>query len=132
MVLIDSNILLDIWQNDPQWAPRSTDALQKLSATEELTINSIVFAEVSVRFASRPDVERALANLGISLLHIPNEAAFLASKAFQLYRKQAGTKTGVLPDFFIGAHAAALGCPVLTRDNRRYVTYFPTVRLIAP
>jgi len=132
MVLIDSNIFLDIWQNDPQWAPRSARTLQNLAASEELAINPIIFAEVSVRFASRPDVERALASLGISILDIPNEAAFLAGKAFQLYRQQAGTKTGVLPDFFIGAHAAVLGCPVLTRDTRRYSTYFPSVSLITP
>jgi predicted nucleic acid-binding protein len=132
MVFIDSNILLDIWQNDPLWASRSTIALRNLAAAEELAIISIIFAEVSVRFASPYDVERAVASLDISILGIPNKASFFAGKAFQLYRKQGGTKTGVLPDFFIGGHAEALGCSLLTRDAGRYRTYFPTVPLIAP
>jgi len=132
MVLIDSNVLLDIWQNDPQWSPLSTAALKRLAATEELAINPIIFAEVSVRFASRSQVEMAIDNLTIALLNIPNETAFLAGKAFQQYRKQSGLKTGVLPDFLIGAHAAVLGMSLLTRDTRRYATYFPTVRLITP
>ena len=87
MILIDSNILLDIWQNDPQWAPRSTEALRRFATVEELAINPIIFAEVSVRFSSRADVDRALATLSIILLHLPNEAAFLAGKAYQLYRR---------------------------------------------
>jgi len=132
MVLIDSNILLDIWQNDPQWSTLSTEALRRLAAAEELAINPIIFAEVSVRFPSRVDVDRALGSLSITLLNIPNEAAFLAGKAFQQYRKQGGTKTGVLPDFFIGAHAEALGCTMLTRDGSRYANYFPIIRLIHP
>jgi predicted nucleic acid-binding protein len=129
MVLIDSNILLDVWQNDPQWAPASTYALQSLSAAQELAINPILFAEVSVRFAPHPVVEQALADLAISLLETPNEATFFAGKAFHQYRQQAGTKTGVIPDFFISAHGAVLGCSVLTRDTKRYATYFPKVAL---
>ncbi len=132
MVLIDSNILLDIWQNDPHWAPGSTKALQILAATDELAINTVVFAEASVRFPSHLVVEKALTDLGISLLEIPNEAAFLAGKAFLLYRKKGGTRTSVLGDFFIGAHASVLACPILTRDDSRYRTYFPSVPLITP
>jgi predicted nucleic acid-binding protein len=132
MVLIDSNILLDVWQNDPLWSPRSIVATQQLALSNELTINAVVFAEISVRFPSHTDVEQALASLAVTMLTIPNEAAFVAAKAFERYRKQGGTKTNVLPDFFIGAHAAVLGCPLLTRDTGRYATYFPTISLIAP
>ena len=132
MILIDSNILLDIWQNDPIWASKSAAVLGRLAPVEELAINSIIYAEVSVRFSLRADVDRALSSAGIAVLNTPNEAAFQAGKAFQQYRRQGGTKTGVLPDFFIGAHAVVLGAPLLTRDARRYSTYFPTVHLITP
>jgi predicted nucleic acid-binding protein len=132
MLLIDSNILIDIWQDDPHWSARSMATLHQHAALHELAINLIVLAEISVRFASRTEVENALASLGISLLNIPSEAAFLAGKAFASYRKQGGTRTSLLPDFFIGAHAAVLGATLLTRDTRRYSTYFPTVPLITP
>lgn len=132
MLLIDSNILIDIWQDDPHWSARSMATLHQHASLHELAINLIVLAEISVRFASRTEVEYALASLGISLLNIPSEAAFLAGKAFASYRKQGGTRTSLLPDFFIGAHAAVLGATLLTRDTRRYSTYFPTVPLITP
>jgi predicted nucleic acid-binding protein len=63
---------------------------------------------------------------------IPFEAAFLAGKAFQTYRKQGGSRRSPLPDFFIGAHAAIAGHRLLTRDIARYRTYFPKLPLIAP
>lgn len=66
------------------------------------------------------------------MLEIPRQAAFLAGKAFAQYRKNGGTKTNVLSDFFIGAHAQVMGMPILTRDVRRYRTYFPDVPLVAP
>jgi predicted nucleic acid-binding protein len=132
MVLIDSNILLDVWQNDPLWSPHAIAAMQHLAPSNELTINAIIFAEISVRFPFHTDVEQALASIGVTMLTIPNEGAFLAARAFDQYRKLGGTKTNVLPDFFIGAHAMVLNCPILTRDVRRYQTYFPSVQLIAP
>lgn len=132
MVLVDSNIILDIWYRDPVWERWSKSELFRISTIEELAINAIVYAEVSTRFRTQSEVDKALQILEFGVLEIPREAAFLAGKAFQLYRQQAGTKTGVLPDFFIGAHAAVLGASLLTRDTRRYTTYFPTVRLITP
>jgi predicted nucleic acid-binding protein len=132
MILIDSNVLLDVWQHDPVWFKPSIESLKRISATDEIAINPIVFAEFSVRFPSQADVEQALSNLSISLLSIPIEAAFLAGKAHLKYRQQGGTKTGTLPDFFIGAHAQVLSCPLLTRDTARYTTYFPSVVLITP
>jgi predicted nucleic acid-binding protein len=63
---------------------------------------------------------------------IPYEAAFLAGKAFQIYRRRGGTKRSPLPDFFIGAHAAVARYRLLTRDVGRYRSYYPKLRLIAP
>jgi predicted nucleic acid-binding protein len=132
MILLDANVILDVWDRDPVWYAWSRDQMRKLSTIEELAINPIVYAEVSARFATSASLDEKLQSLGVIFESIPRKAAFLAGKAFVQYRRQRGTKSNVLPDFFVGAHAAVLGCPILTRDTRRYIAYFPTVRLIAP
>jgi predicted nucleic acid-binding protein len=132
MILLDANVILDIWDRDPAWFIWSRDQLRDLSLVDELTINAIVYAEISARFPTSAALDEKLENLGVIVLSIPRRAAFLAGKAFVQYRRLGGTKGNVLPDFFIGAHAAVLGCPLLTRDTRRYAAYFPSVRLIAP
>jgi predicted nucleic acid-binding protein len=132
MILIDANVILDVWDRDPVWYAWSRDQMRKLSAMDELAINSIVYAEISARFATPAALDEKLEDLGVIVESIPRKAAFLAGKAYLQYRRQGGTKSNVLPDFFIGAHAAVLGCPLLTRDTRRYAVNFPTVRLIAP
>jgi predicted nucleic acid-binding protein len=132
MILVDSNVILDLWNPDPLWHVWSTDQLRKQSFLHRLAINPIVYAEISVAFATPTAMDEKLVDLGATVENIPRRAAFLAGKAYLQYRRQGGTRTNVLPDFFIGAHAAVLGCPLLTRDTRRYPTYFPSVRLIAP
>jgi hypothetical protein len=132
MILLDANVILDVWDRDPVWSAWSKDQMRKLSSIHELAINAIVYAEVSARFSTTAALDERLEDLGILFENIPREAAFLAGKAYQVYRRHGGTKSSVLPDFFVGAHAAVLNCPLLTRDTRRYTTYFPNVRLIAP
>jgi len=132
MILLDANVILDIWDRDPAWFIWSRDQLRDLSLVDELTINAIVYAEISARFPTSAALDEKLESLGVIVLSIPRRAAFLAGQAFVQYRRLGGTKGNVLPDFFIGAHAAVLGCPLLTRDTRRYAAYFPSVRLIAP
>jgi len=132
VTLVDTNILLDLFTNDPRWSSWSAWQLDRLSLDGPLSINEIVYAELSVSFAEPDDVDSALARIGVGLKQTPRAALFLAGRAFRLYRSSGGTKTGVLPDFFIGAHAATEGLPLLTRDPRHYRTYFPSVELIAP
>jgi predicted nucleic acid-binding protein len=132
MILLDANVILDIWDRDPVWHTWSRDQLSRLSLIDELAINLIAYAEISARFSTSAVLDQKLEDLGAIVLRIPRRAAFLAGEAFVQYRRQGGTKGNVLPDFFIGAHAAVLGCPLLTRDTRRYAAYFPSVRLIAP
>jgi len=98
-----------------------------------LVINPIVYGELSFRFDAIEDLEGALPPM-IEREEVPYEAAFLAAKAFIAYRRRAGAagKTSLLPDFYIGAHAAIRGHRLLTRDVARYRTYFPKVSLIAP
>ncbi len=132
MVLIDTNILLDIVSEDRNWAERSYRALISAGAGDALVINEVVYAEMSVGYASVEDLGAFLAGLAIRLEHIPETGLFLAGRTYRPYRRNTGTKTGVLPDFFVGAHAAVTGAPLVTRDTRRIRTYFPTVRLIEP
>lgn len=132
MTLIDSNILFDLFTDDPRWAGWSADQLSRLSLTGDLAINDIVYAELSVRFETVEAIDDVLELTRVRLLPMPRAALFLAGKAYRRYRSSGGTRTGVLSDFFIGAHAEAAGMPLLTRDPRRYHTYFPEVEVIAP
>lgn len=132
MILVDANVLIDVWHADRVWCEWSKQQMQIQSLAHMLAIDPIVYAELSFSFDAPDELDRELAALEIAVLDIPREAAFLAGKAFVQYRRRGGPKTSVLSDFFIGAHAAVLACPLLTRDTRRYATYFPGVRLIAP
>jgi predicted nucleic acid-binding protein len=131
-MLVDTNVLVDVLENDPDWADGSVAQLRAQAQIHRLVINPIIYAELSLAFRTVEALEEALGSLQIPVLEIPKPALFLAGKAFVQYRRQGGTKTNVLADFFIGAHAAVAGLPVLTRDVRRYASYFPTVKLIAP
>ena len=131
-ILVDSNILLDVFLDDPNWAEWSESQLVKFSSNTKLFINPVVYTEVSIGFERIEDLELALNNGGFQMLEIPKEALFLAGKAFLKYRKNKGTKRSPLPDFYIGAQAAVFEMNLITRDTSRYRTYFPTVRLISP
>jgi hypothetical protein len=131
-VLVDSNVLLDLFLDDPAWAEWSETILSEYGSSHELCINPIVYTEISIGFERIEDLEKALELAAFRMLEIPKEAQFLAGKAFLAYRRNRGEKTPPLPDFYIGAHAAVPGLPVITRDPRRIGTYFPTVMLITP
>lgn len=132
MVLVDTNVLLDVLQNDPQWADWSQGQLESASLTDSLAVNAVIYSELSMAFERIEELEAVLADASLAVEPIPREALFLAGKAFLRYRRRQGIKQGVLPDFYIGAHAAVDGFALLTRDVHRYRNYFPTVRLIAP
>jgi predicted nucleic acid-binding protein len=132
VTFVDTNVLLDLATDDPAWFRWSLDTLKKEAVKGPLCINAIVYAELSSRYESVEAVNEFLAQTGVQMMEISRPTAFLAAKAFSRYRSEGGTKAGVLPDFFIGAHATILNVPVLTRDVGRYRTYFPELRLIAP
>jgi hypothetical protein len=129
---VDTNVLLDVATNDPSWADWSIRRLDAAAIRGPLIINDIVYAELSVRYGRLEDFDAFVEKAGVVHNVTPRGALFLAGKAFQTYRAKGGARTGVLPDFFIGAHAAVLGVPLLTRDAGRYRTYFPKLQLIAP
>jgi predicted nucleic acid-binding protein len=131
-LLVDSNVILDVLTEDPHWFVWSSRALLESAETSELVINPIVYAEVSVRFERIEDLEEALPQGLFMRSSLPWEAAFLAGKCFLSYRKRGGVRRSPMPDFYIGAHASVEGWSLLTRDARRYRTYFPKLNLIAP
>lgn len=132
MLLVDTNVLVDVLENDPAWADWSISNLRAQAKIHRLTINPVIYSELSLTFSTVESLDQTIRDLGLAMLEMPRPALFLAGKAFVRYRRQGGQKTNVLGDFFIGAHAAVAGCPVLTRDTRRYASYFPSVALIAP
>ena len=132
MLLVDTNVLVDVLEDDPEWADWSISQLRAQSKVHPLAINPVIYAELSLTFSTVEALDKTLESLDLALMELPRPALFLAGKAFVRYRRQGGKKSNVLADFFIGAHAAVLKCPLLTRDARRYQTYFPSVALITP
>lgn len=131
-MLVDTNVILDVVQDDPKWAAWSQAQLDAAAFKDVLIINPVIYAELSLAFQRIEELEAMLKKSGLRVDPIPREALFLAGKVFLQYRRRGGTKSGVLPDFFVGAHAAVLDLPLLTRDTSRYQTYFPKLMLISP
>lgn len=132
MLLVDTNVLIDVLEDDPEWAEWSLRQLRYRAQLTPLAINPVIYAELSIAFSCMECLDESLLTMQLRQLEIPRPALFLAGKAFDRYQQQGGTKSDVLADFFIGAHAAVARLPLLTRDIRRYRNYFPTVKLIAP
>lgn len=132
MILIDSNILFDLLSEDPNWYRWSASAVAVAASESELAINPVIYAETSVRFKTPKEFDEFFPPNEFRREPLPYAAAFLAAKAHLAYRRSGGIRTSTLPDFFIGAHAAVSGFRLLTRDAKRYKTYFPSVELIAP
>ena len=131
MTFVDSCILIDIFNDDAQWKSWSMNRVSH-ALPRGVCINAIVYAEVSGSFATQQDVSAAIMRGRLEVKNIPVEAAYLAADAFKRYRINKGQSKTALPDFFIGAHAQILSCPLLTRDPQRFATYFPDVELITP
>lgn len=130
--LVDTNVLLDLVTDDPKWALWSIAELESASLDGRLLINDVVYAELAVRYDRIEHLNAFVEQADLEVVPIPREALFLAGKVFTQYRRAGGVRTGVLPDFFIGAHAAVSQYPLLTRDVGRYRTYYPTLKLITP
>ena len=130
--LVDSNILLDILTEDPEWYEWSASALARRAEQSVLVIDPIIYAEVSIRFERIEDLEQALPASAFRRDALPWEAAFLAGKCFSSYRRRGGVKLSPMPDFYIGAHAAVAGMTLMTRDRSRYRTYFPSLEVVGP
>jgi predicted nucleic acid-binding protein len=130
-VIIDTNLILDIVIDDSSWAALADDALRQHRGHGTF-INPVIYAELCTGAPTQDYVDEIVADLKLDYWEIPKAGLFVAARAYRQYRSNGGTKTSPLPDFFIGAHAEILGCPILTRDLKRYRTYFPKVTLISP
>jgi len=130
--LVDSNVIIDYLNLDGEWADWSAAMLSKAAEQGAVAINPVIYAEVSATYSSIEDVETALPHEYFVRATLPWEAAFLAGRSYREYRRRGGAKRSPLPDFYIGAHAAVTGMTLLTRDARRYRTYFPKLKIIAP
>lgn len=130
--LVDSNVLIDVLAEDDEWVDWSASMLARAAEEGPLVINPVVYAEVSIAFDSIEDLDDALPAEYFVREPLPWAAGFLAGKAFVAYKRRGGTRQSVLPDFYIGAHAAMAGYTLLTRDARRYRTCYPRLRIVAP
>jgi predicted nucleic acid-binding protein len=132
LTLVDTNVLFDLLTADDAWSGWSLAAMEAASIDGPLLINDVIYAELSARYEAIEPLDDFIRETRLERAPMPRAALFLAGKAYLRYRASGGTRTGVLSDFFIGAHASVLDIPILTRDIRRYRTYFPAVRLISP
>jgi predicted nucleic acid-binding protein len=132
MLLVDTNVLVDVLQNDPQWADWSIGQLRAQAQLHELAINPVIYAELSLSFSTFEALDGAVDTMELAMREVPRPALFLAGRAYLQYRRRGGAKAQVLPDFYIGAHAAVEGWSLLTRDASRFRTYFPSLEVIAP
>lgn len=131
-ILVDSNILIDLFDYESQWHEWSKEQLKNYGNEAILVINPIIYAEISLHFKDEEQLDKALSTSLLRRDPLPWKAASLAARAFLEYRKSGGSKTSTMPDFFIGAHAVVEQMQLLTRDARRYKTYFPTLEIIYP
>ncbi len=132
MLLVDTNVLVDVLQDDPEWADWSISQLRAQAQVHDFAINAVIYAELSLSFSTIEALDAVVQRMALGLQEIPKAALFLAGKAFLQYRRRGGAKVQVLPDFLIGAHAAVQGWPLLTRDASRFRTCFPRLEVIAP
>ena len=132
MILVDSNVIIDIVTQGQEWSAWSERAFADAAERAPIMINPLIYEEISIKYATPEDLDAVLDDLDVLRAPLPYAAGFLAGRAYLDYRRRGGVRTSPMPDFYIGAHAAVSGLALLTRDAQRYASYFPTVRLIAP
>jgi predicted nucleic acid-binding protein len=132
MILVDSSVIMDVFGHDPEWEDWSAEHIEYWGNREQLAVNPLVYAELSVGFDSAEELDDDLTQSGFVKLELPYDAAYLAGRTYLIYRRRGGQRRSPLADFYIGAHAQTAGIRLLTRDVSRYRTYFPRLRLIAP
>jgi predicted nucleic acid-binding protein len=132
VILVDTNVLLDVLQDDPRWSEWSQAQLEAASLIDTLAINAVIYMELSIAWKKIEELEEVISEASLTVEPIPREALFLAGKVFLDYRRRQGPRHTLLPDFYIGAHAAVQNYALLTRDTGRYRSYYPTVRMVSP
>ena len=132
MLLVDTNVLLDVLQDSQSWKDWSVTQLRQQAQVHALLISPVVYSELAPSFKDPAELDDLLISMQLVLKDLPRTALFLAGHVHRRYRQAGGPRQSVLPDFFIGAHAMVLGCGILTRDARRYRNSFSRVPLVTP
>jgi predicted nucleic acid-binding protein len=131
MILVDTNVLIDVLDQDEIWVRWSIDALF-LAKSEGAFINAVIVAELGSRFESAAALDTTILKLGLPVVALDIAASFHAARAFREWITGGGRRGALLPDFLIGGQAAATNAKILTRDPARFRRYFPDVELITP
>jgi predicted nucleic acid-binding protein len=132
VILVDSNVWIDVIQRDEVWLDWSLTQLQKAREADTLAINPVIYAELVPNYNTPGELAQFVTVSGVEFTNLSPAASYAAGRAFERYRKRGGKKTGVVADFFIGGQAITEGCTLLTRDAARYKSYFPKIRLVSP
>jgi len=131
-VLVDTSVLVDVLRGEEPWASWSREQLARASDESIVVVNPIVYTELSIGYETVEALDEALSPLLIEREPLPFPAGFVAGRAYLAYRRRGGARTSPLPDFYIGAHAAVMEWPLLTRDAGRYRSLLPGLPLISP
>jgi predicted nucleic acid-binding protein len=130
ITFVDTNVLLDVFLPDPKWGQGSKKILDQAFNEGSLVINEIIYAELSPQFVSQNLLDNTLKVLGIRVISLDRETAYLAGTKWKKYRESGGTRNRVLADFLVGAHAKMHAERLLTRDRGFYKKYFKDIKIM--
>lgn len=129
---VDTNVLLDVLGADAEFGEASASALRACAREGRLVACEIVWAELGSVFPAGDDAEIALAGLQVDFSPLDRAGALAAGDAWRTYRRRGGSRTRLVADFLVGAHAAGQADRLLTRDRGFYRTYFEGLEVVDP
>jgi predicted nucleic acid-binding protein len=129
---VDTNVLIDIFKDDPKHGQASAQALRRCLQQGRLVASGIVWAELAGIFPSVEMLESQMHALNIDFLALNQEAAVYAGTLWRAYRKQGGNRNRMVADFLVASHAQIQCDRLLSRDRGFTRRYFSNLSLIDP